>query len=181
MSSTETTAPPQQFSQVALMANSLPVPICTPKCLSGERHCESKVFSQEHGTMTVARAWTLNIWILNPSNLIVPYFPKMTSKIKCFISYISVNGWSTLSLPLSLQVFHLLKAPFTDKGSGPIMKIDELSEARHAPLRHIFRLCYRVLRHSQQDYRKNQVKWFKKLSNTIGTQCVQRRSIIINV
>ncbi|KAJ7363247.1 Inositol 1,4,5-trisphosphate receptor type 1 [Desmophyllum pertusum] len=54
------------------------------------------------------------------------------------------------------EVFHLLKAPFTDKGSGPIMKIDELSEARHAPLRHIFRLCYRVLRHSQQDYRKNQ-------------------------
>lgn len=54
------------------------------------------------------------------------------------------------------EVFHLLKAPFTDKGSGPIMKIDELSDARHAPLRHIFRLCYRVLRHSQQDYRKNQ-------------------------
>ncbi|XP_078369527.1 inositol 1,4,5-trisphosphate receptor-like isoform X2 [Oculina patagonica] len=54
------------------------------------------------------------------------------------------------------EVFHLLKAPFTDKGSGPIMRIEELSDARHAPLRHIFRLCYRVLRHSQQTYRKNQ-------------------------
>lgn len=54
------------------------------------------------------------------------------------------------------EVFHLLKAPFTDKGLGPLMGIEELSDARHAPLRHIFRLCYRVLRHSQQDYRKNQ-------------------------
>lgn len=54
------------------------------------------------------------------------------------------------------EVFHLLRAPFTDKGSGPIMRIEELSDPRHAPLRHIFRLCYRVLRHSQQTYRKNQ-------------------------
>lgn len=54
------------------------------------------------------------------------------------------------------EVFNLLKAPFTDKDSGPLMRIEELSDPRHAPLRHIFRLCYRVLRHSQQTYRKNQ-------------------------
>ncbi|XP_048589146.1 inositol 1,4,5-trisphosphate receptor isoform X2 [Nematostella vectensis] len=54
------------------------------------------------------------------------------------------------------EVFHLLKAPFTDKGNGPMLRIEELSDQRNAPLRHIFRLCYRVLRHSQQDYRKNQ-------------------------
>ncbi|KXJ16906.1 Inositol 1,4,5-trisphosphate receptor type 1 [Exaiptasia diaphana] len=54
------------------------------------------------------------------------------------------------------EIFNLLKAPFNDKGSGPLMKIEELADQRNAPLRHIFRLCYRVMRHSQQDYRKNQ-------------------------
>ncbi|XP_031569863.1 inositol 1,4,5-trisphosphate receptor type 1-like [Actinia tenebrosa] len=54
------------------------------------------------------------------------------------------------------EVFNLLKAPFNDKGNGPLMKIEELADQRNAPLRHIFRLCYRVLRHSQQTYRKNQ-------------------------
>ena len=65
-----------------------------------------------------------------------------------------------LEFNLFLQVFHLLKATFTDSGSGPIMRIEELCDPRHAPLRHIFRLCYRVLRHSQQTYRKNQARSF---------------------
>lgn len=61
------------------------------------------------------------------------------------------------ALPLPSQIFKLLQAPFTDCGDGPMLRLEELGDQRHAPFRHICRLCYRVLRHSQQDYRKNQV------------------------
>lgn len=61
------------------------------------------------------------------------------------------------ALTLHTQIFKLLQAPFTDCGDGPMLRLEELGDQRHAPFRHICRLCYRVLRHSQQDYRKNQV------------------------
>ena len=57
----------------------------------------------------------------------------------------------------SLQVFKILQAPFTDTGDGPMLRIEELADQRHAPFRHICRLCYRMLKLSQQSYRKNQV------------------------
>lgn len=56
----------------------------------------------------------------------------------------------------SLQIFGILKAPFTDQGDGAMLKLEDLGDQRYAHFKYMLRLCYRVLRHSQQDYRKNQ-------------------------
>lgn len=56
-----------------------------------------------------------------------------------------------------VQIFGILKAPFTDSRDGPMLRLEELGDQRYAHYKYMFSLCYRILRHSQQDYRKNQV------------------------
>lgn len=79
------------------------------------------------------------------------------------------------------KIFQLLRAPFIEQNEcGPLLKIDEISEQRNAPIRHLLRLSYRLLRNSTRDYRKNQeyvAKQFGFMQSQIGYDLLAEETI----
>lgn len=64
------------------------------------------------------------------------------------------------------QIFRILKAPFADYGGRMALHVADLKDTRNG-LQQIFRLCYRILKHSQQSYRKNQASLEHLSSNNL--------------
>uniref|UniRef100_A0A7M4FBH1 Inositol 1,4,5-trisphosphate receptor n=1 Tax=Crocodylus porosus TaxID=8502 RepID=A0A7M4FBH1_CROPO len=130
---------------------------------------------------SIAGNFALTVWVLHRS------VTKLLEDLVYFVTGGTNSGQDVLEVVFSKpnrerqklmreqnilkQIFKLLQAPFTDSGDGPMLRLEELGDQRHAPFRHICRLCYRVLRHSQQDYRKNQeyiAKQFGFMQKQIG-------------
>uniref|UniRef100_A0A8B9GL60 Inositol 1,4,5-trisphosphate receptor n=1 Tax=Amazona collaria TaxID=241587 RepID=A0A8B9GL60_9PSIT len=115
------------------------------------------------------------------------FVTKLLEDLIFFVADVPNNGQEVLDVVISkpnrerqklmreqnilAQIFGILKAPFKDKGEGSMLRLEDLGDQRYAPYKYMLRLCYRVLRHSQQDYRKNQeyiAKNFCVMQSQIG-------------
>uniref|UniRef100_A0A8B9ICN6 Inositol 1,4,5-trisphosphate receptor n=1 Tax=Anser brachyrhynchus TaxID=132585 RepID=A0A8B9ICN6_9AVES len=115
------------------------------------------------------------------------FVTKLLEDLIFFVADVPNNGQEVLDVVISkpnrerqklmreqnilAQIFGILKAPFKDKGEGSMLRLEDLGDQRYAPYKYMLRLCYRVLRHSQQDYRKNQeyiAKHFCVMQSQIG-------------
>ncbi|CAM4581349.1 unnamed protein product [Leuciscus chuanchicus] len=78
------------------------------------------------------------------------------------------------------QIFGILKAPFSEIKDSPMPKLEDVGEQRNAAFKYMLQLCYRILRHSQQDYRKNQeyiAKNFSIMQAQIGYEILAEDTI----
>uniref|UniRef100_A0A8C3B0I4 Inositol 1,4,5-trisphosphate receptor n=1 Tax=Cyclopterus lumpus TaxID=8103 RepID=A0A8C3B0I4_CYCLU len=124
------------------------------------------------------------------------FVTKLLEDLVFFVCVVPNNGQDVLSVVTSTpnrerqklmreqnilaQIFGILKAPFTDQGDGPMLKLEDLGDQRYAHFKYMLRLCYRVLRHSQQDYRKNQeyiAKKFTIMQSQIGYEILAEDTI----
>ncbi|MBN3317525.1 ITPR2 protein, partial [Atractosteus spatula] len=124
------------------------------------------------------------------------FVTKLLEDLIFFVADVPNNGQEVLSVVVTkpnrerqkltreqnilAQIFGILKAPFTDKGEGPMLKLEDLGDQRYAPFKYMLCLCYRLLRHSQQDYRKNQeyiAKKFSIMQSQIGYEILAEDTI----
>uniref|UniRef100_A0A7N6BBH0 Inositol 1,4,5-trisphosphate receptor n=1 Tax=Anabas testudineus TaxID=64144 RepID=A0A7N6BBH0_ANATE len=124
------------------------------------------------------------------------FVTKLLEDLAFFVCVVPNNGQDVLSVVTSTpnrerqklmreqnilaQIFGILKAPFSDQGDGPMLKLEDLGDQRYAHFKYMLRLCYRVLRHSQQDYRKNQeyiAKKFSIMQSQIGYEILAEDTI----
>uniref|UniRef100_A0A3Q2X2N1 Inositol 1,4,5-trisphosphate receptor n=1 Tax=Haplochromis burtoni TaxID=8153 RepID=A0A3Q2X2N1_HAPBU len=124
------------------------------------------------------------------------FVTKLLEDLVYFVCVVPNNGEDVLSVVTSTpnrerqklmreqnilaQIFGILKAPFTDSGDGPMLRLEELGDQRYAHYKYMFSLCYRILRHSQQDYRKNQeyiAKKFTIMQSQIGYEILAEDTI----
>ncbi|CAL8263789.1 unnamed protein product [Merluccius merluccius] len=124
------------------------------------------------------------------------FVTKLLEDLVFFVCEAANNGQDVLSVAISrpnrerqklmreqnilAQIFGILKAPFTEQGDGPMLKLEDLGDQRYAHYKYMLRLCYRVLRHSQQDYRKNQeyiAKKFSIMQSQIGYEILAEDTI----
>ncbi|XP_075997943.1 inositol 1,4,5-trisphosphate-gated calcium channel ITPR2 [Genypterus blacodes] len=124
------------------------------------------------------------------------FVTKLLEDLVFFVCAVHNNGQDVLSVVTSkpcqerqklmreqdilAQIFGILKAPFTGQGDGPMLKLEDLGDKRYAHFKYMLRLCYRVLRHSQQDYRRNQeyiAKKFSIMQSQIGYEILAEDTI----
>ncbi|CAI5664572.1 unnamed protein product [Oreochromis niloticus] len=124
------------------------------------------------------------------------FVTKLLEDLVYFVCVVPNNGEDVLSVVTSTpnrerqklmreqnilaQIFGILKAPFTDSRDGPMLRLEELGDQRYAHYKYMFSLCYRILRHSQQDYRKNQeyiAKKFTIMQSQIGYEILAEDTI----
>ncbi|KAM7396527.1 hypothetical protein PAMP_019561 [Pampus punctatissimus] len=87
------------------------------------------------------------------------FVTKLLEDLVFFVCVVPNNGQDVLSVVTSTpnrerqklmreqnilaQIFGILKAPFTDQGDGPMLKLEDLGDQRYAHFKYMLRLCYR--------------------------------------
>uniref|UniRef100_A0A8C1G6P0 Inositol 1,4,5-trisphosphate receptor n=1 Tax=Cyprinus carpio TaxID=7962 RepID=A0A8C1G6P0_CYPCA len=140
------------------------------------------------------------VHILRNSNIAVANERRFTIKLLedlvFFVCDVPNNGQDVLSVVISnpnrerqklmreqnilAQIFGILKAPFSEVKESSMPKLEDMGEQRNAPFKYMLQLCYRILRHSQQDYRKNQeyiAKNFSIMQAQIGYEILAEDTI----